>query len=93
MKINYLYQKIVGFALCLIDLSKNRVPFLLREQEINSVGIEDLSKLNKKISEQKQKIIHLDKTLLEKDLMIENLKSISVVKSPSVSKNIKIFGI
>ena len=49
--------------------------------------------MNKKISEQKQKIIHLDKTLLEKDLMIENLKSISVVKSPSVSKNIKIFGI
>ena len=66
---------------------------LLQEQEINSVSIEDLSKLNKKIYEQKQKIIHLDKTLLEKDLMIENLKSISVVKSPSVSKNIKIFGI
>jgi len=56
-------------------------------------AIEDLSKLNKKISEQKQKIIHLDKTLLEKDLIIQNLKSISVAERPSVSKKVKLFGI
>ena len=80
----------------LLDGLKNELRIkcdLLQEQEINSVCIEDLSKLNKKISEQKQKIIHLDKTLLEKDLMIENLKSISIVKSPNVTKKIKIFGI
>jgi hypothetical protein len=66
---------------------------LLEEKEISSVSMEDLSNLNKKIYEQKQKILNLDKTLLEKDLMIENLKSISIVKSPNVTKKIKIFGI
>jgi hypothetical protein len=66
---------------------------LLKEKEINSVSIEDLSKVNKKIYEQKQKILNLDKTLLEKDLIIENLKSISVAESPSVSKKVKLFGI
>jgi len=80
----------------LLDGLKNELRIkcdLLQEQEINSVCIEDLSKLNKKISEQKQKIIHLDKTLLEKDLIIQNLKSISVAERPSVSKKVKLFGI
>jgi hypothetical protein len=66
---------------------------LLEEKEISSVGMEDLSNLNKKIYEQKQKILNLDKTLLEKDLMIENLKSISVIKSTTVSKKVRLFGI
>jgi uncharacterized protein YgiM (DUF1202 family) len=66
---------------------------LLEEKEINSVSVEDLSNLNKKIYQQKQKILNLDKTLLEKDLIIENLKSISVAESPSVSKKVKLFGI
>ncbi len=64
----------------------------LLEEQVSSVPKEDII-LNKKIYEQKQKIINLEKALIEKDSMIKEFKSISVVKSPNVTKKIRIFGI
>ena len=69
-----------------------RIKCDLLEEQVSSVPKEDIT-LNKKIYEQKQKIINLEKALIEKDSMIKEFKSISIVKSPNVTKKIRIFGI